>query len=87
MKQNTFYKKNTTPAEREELFQWFEQHMQVLPQSIEIPGLKIPDVPFTARRIIQSLRLHLKNAPIFEGQFSLLKMIQDHVRKSPGFQE
>lgn len=85
MPQNTFFKKQTTPKEREACFRWFEQHMDQLPSELEIPGMRIKDLPFCVQRMIQSQRVHLANSPLYEGNFALLRYIQDTLMKTGNF--
>lgn len=85
MPQNTFYKKQTTPKEREACFRWFEQHIDQLPRELEIPSMRITDLPFCVRRMIQSQRVHLAGSPLYEGNFALLRYIQDILMKTGNF--
>ena len=84
---NTFYKPHSTPKEREALFQWFEQHMGQLPKQLEIPSMKIYDVPYYVRRSILSLRGHLEKSPIFEGNFALLRYVKQVICQQQGLEE
>lgn len=87
MARNKFYKKQTTPEEREECFQWFEQRMDRLPERLKVDEKTIDDLQFTIRRLVKLLRVELPKSSIFEGQFSILQQIRDQLRQSPEFQE
>ena len=62
MPQNICFKPKSTPAERQECYEWFEQRMR-------------------------SLKTHLAQSPIYEGQFSLLLFVREMLRKDPNFEE
>lgn len=79
---NNHYKKQTTQQEREECYQWFEQHMDNLPKQLEMGFMSINDVPRTAKRFIRKMRNQKENASIFEGQFAVLQMIREFAEKT-----
>ena len=87
MAENIYFKPKTTPKEREECFQWFEQRMERLPKELSLKALDIQDLPRFVSRSITSLRGHLPNSAIFEGQFALLRLVQERLRQDPDFQE
>lgn len=78
---NNHFKKKTTPQEREECYQWFEQHMDRLPKQLEIGSMSIDDVPSTAKRFIKIMRNQKADASIFEGQFAVLLLIREAAEK------
>lgn len=84
---NTLFKKLTTQQEREECFQWFEQHMDALPQQLKVDCMKIPNVQSTVKRMITVLRKRMDNSGSYEGSFATLRFIQQAVRESPDFNE
>ena len=74
---NTQYKPNFTPQEREECFQWFERHMDELPQTMQsIRSLRIMNLPRTVRRMIDVLRKRMTDDHTFSGEFSILLLIR-----------
>jgi hypothetical protein len=78
---NNHYKKQTTPQEREECYQWFEQNMDSLPKHLELGFMSIDNVPGTAKRFIKKMRNQKEGASIFEGQFAILQMIREFAEK------
>lgn len=75
---NTHYKPNYTEEECEECFQWFEQHMDELPPTLEsIRSLRIMDLPHTIRRMINILRHNMGSIRTFGGEFALLQLIRE----------
>ena len=84
---NLYYKKESTPEEREECFTWFEQNMDRLPKTLKLDALDIQDLPFCVRRLIKSLKIHLVQASIYEGQLSLLRLIRQVLLQTPEFQK
>ena len=87
MPQNIYFKSKTTPEERNDCFMWFEQHMDRLPKQMELPGLNIVDLPRFVRRSIRSLKIHIMQSSLFEGQFALLQFVRETLRKDPNFEE
>ncbi len=87
MARNKFFKPQTTPEEREDCFQWFEQRMDRLPKQLKIDEKSFDDLPFTIRRLAKLLRKELPQSSIFEGQFSILQQIRDYLQHMPEFQE
>ena len=87
MPYNTYFKPKTTPEERAECFEWFERHMDRLPQQIELPGMTIRDLPRFVNRSIRSLKIHIVQSSLFEGQFSLLQFVRAKLRQDPDFEE
>lgn len=79
---NNHFKKQTTLKEREECYQWFEQHMDSLPKQLEIGSMSIDDVPKTVKRFIRKMRNQKEDASIFEGQFAVLLMIREFAEKT-----
>ena len=87
MPENIYFKPRTTPQERDECFRWYEEHMDRLPKSIKVKGLNILNLPRFARRSIQSLKVHLNQSSVFEGQFSILRLVQETLRQDPNFED
>lgn len=77
---NNQYKPIFTDEERQECFQWFEQHMDELPQAFNsVRSIRILDLPFTVRRMMTSLSHRNLSDGTFSGQFSLLLLIRRHL--------
>lgn len=77
---NTHFKTVYTQAEREDCFQWFEEHMEQLPpQLLSIPSMRIHDLPATVKRMIQVLKKHMPDTTTYNGQFALLLFIRQKV--------
>ena len=75
---NTQFKANFSPQEREECFQWFERHMDELPQTMQsIRSIRIMNLPKTVRRMIEVLRKRMTGDHTFSGEFSLLLLIRE----------
>ncbi|MBQ8938289.1 MAG: hypothetical protein IJ066_11340 [Bacteroidaceae bacterium] len=87
MPQNICFKPKSTPAERQECYEWFEQRMDRLPKEMNLSGLNILDLPRFVQHSIRSLKTHLAQSPIYEGQFSLLLFVLEMLRKDPNFEE
>lgn len=79
---NIHYKKHYTDEEREECFQWFDKHMDQLPQTLEgIRSIRISDLPFTVSRMVSVLRNRMTAGRTFNGQFSILLLIREKLRE------
>ena len=79
---NTHFKPQFTEQEREECFQWFEQHMNELPQTmLPIRSIRITDLPRTVRRMVDVLRKRMTNDHTFSGEFSFLLLIREKLRE------
>ena len=78
---NKFYKKQYTKEECNECFQWFEEHMAQLPQQLEIQSLSFFDIPFMVKRNLIILRKTMPDNTTFNGQFALLLMLRDELKK------
>ena len=87
MPENSYFKQRTTPQEREECFRWYEEHFDRLPKRVNIKGMDILDLPRFARRSIQSLKVHLDQSSVFEGQFFILRVVQEKLRQDPNFED
>ncbi len=77
---NTSFTPNQTLKEQEDCLQWFEANMDRLPSQISMPGVSVPDLKDTARRMVRHLRICKENKTYF-GQFALLmhlrRMVED----------
>ena len=54
---------------------------------MNLSGLNILDLPRFVQHSIRSLKTHLAQSPIYEGQFSLLLFVREMLRKDPNFEE
>ncbi len=77
---NTQYKSSFTKQEREECFAWFERHFDELPQTMKsIRSIRVTNLPATVRRMINVLRKRMNEGHTFNGEFSLLLLIRQHL--------
>ena len=88
MIENTHFKEYYTSQEIEECFQWFEQHMDRLPDSLQLsPSTYFPRLRFSVDAMMQHLRNVMKNHRIYNGEFATLLFIREKVLQQEGFQE
>lgn len=79
---NTQFKTKYTKQECEECLQWYERHIDELPQSIDpIRALRIPNLQRTVRRLINVLKKRMPEERIFNGEFSILLIIREKLRE------
>lgn len=77
---NDQFKPTFTVEERQECFQWFEQHMDELPREFHaIRSIRILDLPMTIRCMMTKLSRRSLLDGTFSGQFSLLLLIRRHL--------
>ena len=75
------YKPDYTEAFRDEQIKWFEEHMDVLPKSMQINSATwAEDLPETVRRLIQTLR-HNVTSVVFSGYMETLLQIKDRLQE------
>lgn len=77
---NNQFKKAYTKQECDECFQWYERHFDELPPSLSsIRSMRIPDLPRTVSRLLDVLRRRMPAERVFNGEFSLLLLIRQHL--------
>ncbi len=82
MAENNHFKQKYTPEETEECFQWFEQHADQLPASLQLsPSMNIPNLRATVEAFVHKLRQQMGSKTAYSGQFAVLLMIREHLRE------
>lgn len=77
---NTQFKAKYTKQECKECFQWFERHFDELPQSLtSIRSMRFTNLPRTVRRMLNVLHNRMPEERIFNGEFSILLLIRQHL--------
>ena len=77
---NISYRSDQTLEEQDACLQWFEDNMDRLPAHLSMPGVDVPDVKETARRMVRHLRICKENRTYF-GQFALLMHLRSMVEE------
>ncbi|MBO4802887.1 MAG: hypothetical protein J5545_13655 [Bacteroidaceae bacterium] len=78
---NTCFKKSYTLEEVKECYEWFQQRMDKLPPSLEMPAAHIPDLHRTVQRMIKVLQRQMNERGTYNGQFAVLEQMRVILQK------
>ena len=83
------FKARFTEEERQACVQWFERHMDRLPQTMVIDdSMKTDDLPKTVRHLMTfASKERLGAGSIYSGMFAVLLTIQHNLQQLPDFQD
>ena len=77
------YKRTYSDQERDECLRWFKEHMDELPQTMELPNtLRAKDLPATVRKMTHVLSSRsLASDGTYSGFFYILLRIRSEVER------
>lgn len=81
------YKKRYTPEEIKEVAEWFKNHKEQMPQSLDVDkATHIPNFPSTVNSYIDIAQAHMDNAT-YSGQIYLLFKMRDVMKEACGIED